>query len=61
MANNIYDMVMSRKSDSNIRFTDFRNMILSYGFRERIRGDVRMLVEKYGLFIRRSYNDDNTT
>lgn len=39
MANNTYDMVMSGKSDSNIRFTDFRNLILSYSFRERIKGD----------------------
>ncbi len=39
MANNTYDMIMSGKSDSNIRFTDFRNLILSYGFRERIKGD----------------------
>lgn len=39
MANNTYDMVMSGKSDNNIRFTDFRNFILSYGFRERIKGD----------------------
>ncbi|MDE7267500.1 MAG: type II toxin-antitoxin system HicA family toxin [Lachnospiraceae bacterium] len=39
MANATYDMVMSGKSDSNIRFTDFRNLLLSYGFRERIRGD----------------------
>jgi len=39
MANNTYDMVMSGKSDNNIRFNDFRNLILSYGFRERIRGD----------------------
>ncbi len=39
MANNTYDKVMSGKSDSNIRFTDFRNLILSYEFRERIRGD----------------------
>ena len=39
MANNTYDMVMSGKSDSNIRFTDFRNLTLSYGFRERIKGD----------------------
>lgn len=38
MANNTYDMVMSGKSDNNIRFTDFRNLILSYGFRERIKG-----------------------
>lgn len=38
MANNIYDMIMSGKSDNNIRFTDFRNLILSYGFTERIKG-----------------------
>lgn len=34
-----YDLVMSGNSDNNIRFTDFRNMILSYGFAERIKGD----------------------
>lgn len=39
MANNTYDMVMSGKSDSNIRFADFRNLILSCGFTERIKGD----------------------
>ncbi|WP_277935398.1 hypothetical protein [Parablautia muri] len=39
MANNTYDMVMGGKSDNNIRFVDSRNTILSYGFRERIRGD----------------------
>lgn len=39
MANNTYNMVMSGKSDNNIRFNDFRNLILSYGFRERIKGD----------------------
>lgn len=39
MANNTYDMIMSGKSDSNIHFNDFRNLILSYGFRERIKGD----------------------
>ncbi len=38
MANNTYDMVMSGKSDNNIRFTDFRNLILFYGFVERIKG-----------------------
>ena len=38
MANNTYDMVMSGKSDNNIRFNDFRNLILSYGFVERIKG-----------------------
>lgn len=39
MAKNTYDIVMSGISDSNIRFTDFRNLLLSYGFRERIKGD----------------------
>lgn len=39
MANNTYDMVMSGKSDNNIRFNDLRNLVLSYGFRERIKGD----------------------
>lgn len=38
MANNTYNMVMSGKSDNNIRFADFRNLILSYGFVERIKG-----------------------
>lgn len=38
MANNTYDMVMSGKSDCNIRFSDFRNLLLSYGFVERIKG-----------------------
>lgn len=35
----IYEKVMSGKSDSNIDFSDFRYMIQSMGFRERIRGD----------------------
>ena len=34
-----YDLVMSGKSDTNIRFAYFRNLILSYGFVERIKGD----------------------
>lgn len=38
MANNTYDMVMGGKCDNNIRFNDFRNLVLSYGFRERIKG-----------------------
>lgn len=38
MANNTYDLVMSGRSDNNIRFTDFRNLLLSYGFVERIKG-----------------------
>ncbi len=32
MANNTYDMVMSGKSDNNIRFNDFHNLILDLGF-----------------------------
>ena len=32
MANNTYDMVMSRKSDNNIRFADFHNLIIDLGF-----------------------------
>lgn len=39
IAKNTYDIVMGGKSDQNIRFADFRNLILSYGFRERIKGD----------------------
>lgn len=39
MAKNTYDIIMSGNSDNNIRFTDFRNLILSFGFRERIKGD----------------------
>lgn len=36
---NTYDTVMTGNSDNNIRFADFRNLILSYGFSERIKGD----------------------
>lgn len=39
MANKTYDIVMSGKSDNNIRFSDFRNLLLSFGFKERIKGD----------------------
>lgn len=39
MNQKVYNDVMSGKSDNNIRFTDFRNLILSFGFRERIKGD----------------------
>ena len=39
MAKNTYDIVMSGISDSNIRFIDVRNLLLSYGFRERVKGD----------------------
>lgn len=39
MNQKVYNDVMSGKSDSNIRFADFRNLLLSFGFRERIKGD----------------------
>ena len=39
MNKKIYNDVMSGKSDNNIRFSDFRNSILSFVFSERIRGD----------------------
>ena len=39
MGRNTYDTVMSGKSDSNVRFSDFRTLLLSYGFEERIKGD----------------------
>lgn len=32
MANKTYDIIMSGKSDNNIRFTDFHNLILDLGF-----------------------------
>lgn len=32
MANNTYDKVISGKSDSNIRFNDFHNLIIDLGF-----------------------------
>ena len=39
MSKNTYNMVISGKCDNNIRFADFRNLIISYGFQERIKGD----------------------
>lgn len=39
MNKKIYDQVMSGKCNSNIRFNDLRNLILSFGFIERIKGD----------------------
>lgn len=39
MNQKVYNDIMSGKSDNNIRFTDFRNIILSFGFKERIKGD----------------------
>lgn len=34
-----YNDVISGKSDNNINFNDFRNLIRSFGFKERIKGD----------------------
>lgn len=39
MNQKVYNDIMSGKSDNNIRFSDFRNLILSFGFRERVKGD----------------------
>ena len=39
MAKNTYNEVMSGQSDTNIRFTDLRNLLISKGFNERIKGD----------------------
>lgn len=39
MTNNTYNNIMSGKCNSNIRFNDLRNLILSFGFNERIKGD----------------------
>ena len=39
MANNTYDMVMSGKSDNNIRFNDLRKLLDSLNFEYRVKGD----------------------
>lgn len=39
MANNTYDMVMSGKSDSNIRFNDLRKLLDSLNFGYRVKGE----------------------
>ena len=39
MANNTYDIVMSGKSDSNIRFADLQNMLKNFDFLCRVKGD----------------------
>ena len=39
MANNTYDMIMSGKSDNNIRFNDLRKLLNSFNFEYRSTGD----------------------
>ncbi len=39
MAKNTYDMVMSGKSDNNIRFADLQKMLDNLSFGHRIKGD----------------------
>lgn len=39
MVNKTYDMVMSGKSDNNIRFIDLRKMLDNLNFKHRIKGD----------------------
>ena len=36
---NIFASVMSGITDANIRFTDLRKLLLTLGFKERIKGD----------------------
>lgn len=55
MANNTYDIVMSGKSDNNIRFIEFRNLICSYGFSERIRGD-HYIYKRDGIYRKNQYS-----
>lgn len=35
----VLDKILSGLSDKNIRFEDLRNLTLSFGFQERIKGD----------------------
>lgn len=39
MSNDAYNIIMRGNSDSNIRFTDLQNLLTSYGFVCRIKGD----------------------
>jgi len=39
MDKRILDKVLAGLSDKNIRFSELRNLILSLGFNERIKGD----------------------
>jgi len=39
MDKRILDKVLTGLSDKNIRFSELRNLILSLGFNERIKGD----------------------
>ena len=36
---NILDKILSGTADTNIRFSDLRILVLSFGFKERIKGD----------------------
>lgn len=39
MRNSTYDKIMNSRNNANIRFNDLRNLIISFGFSERIKGD----------------------
>ena len=39
MAKNTYDIVMSGKSDNNIRFADLQKMLENMQFGHRVKGD----------------------
>lgn len=47
--NKVIDKILSGYSDANIRFSDFRKLILSLGFNERIKGD-HYIYSKKGIF-----------
>jgi len=43
MDEKILEKVLTGLSDKNIRFSELRNLVLSFGFDERIRGDHHIL------------------
>ncbi len=43
----ILDKVLSGINDKNIRFQDLRNLLIRYGFSERIRGDHHIFTKEH--------------
>ena len=48
MASNVYNDIMSGKSDTNIRFADMQNLLISKGFICRVKGD-HFIYRKAGI------------
>ena len=42
----IFERVLSRQADANIRFNDLRNLLIWLGFEERIRGSHHVFIRK---------------